>query len=550
MKKFKYLLICLMLAFVGASTAEAAIGWAGQIWPTSGQVRLPNQNIGVYVQVWKAGVTEDPGPGAGISASLFYKRASEGSYTSVPMSFNVQIGSNDEWWADIPAAALNGGEDELFYVEIYDAEDGSTYTGAQDQAGNNPPFVLHIQPGTSRDVAVTFRVDMNCVNPDLFDGGVFFTGDFLGWSTCNPNGSMSDVDADGIWEGTFVFPGGSNTSVQYKFQRNDGEFCNWECGGNRFFTIDDSNPTQTLDIQIYCCEVWGPSEISGAGSYCVSLCCCSQELWIRLVTSYSNPVITGLDWVYGCVECGNPDCTPGSGDIIWDVRQGEDMNWYLVLCLPPDAGRAIPPAEDVYAGCFCITIDDILPVEMASFDAVALENAVRIDWSTATEQATSHFLLERSTDMNSWSLAAQVAARGESSSETHYSYTDENVTVGTSYSYRLTIVDLDGAVSVHSQIVNATPYGAGTVNEFALAQNYPNPFNPETNISYTLANSANVSLKVFSVTGAEVAILVNGNMEAGSHTVSFNAASLPSGVYFYRLDAGSFTATRKMLLLK
>lgn len=548
MKSIKYLLLCMMLVALGASTAQAAIGWAGQIWPTNGQVRLPNQNIGVYVQVWKPGVTEAPGPGAGISAALFYKRASEGAYTQVPMAFNVQIGANDEWWADIPSSALNGGEDQLFYVEIYDSEDGSTYAGAQDQAGNSPPFVLHIQPGTSRDVAVTFSVDMNCVNPILFTGGVFFTGDFLGWSTCNPNGAMSDVDADGIWEGTFVFPGGSNTNVQFKFQSNDGTSCIWECGGNRTFVIDDSNPTQTLDLQVFCCEVWGPSEISTAGSYCVSLCCCSNELWIRLVTSYSNPVISGFDWVPGCVDCGG-ECLAGSGDIQWEVRQGGDLNWYLVLCLAP-VGRTIPPAEDVYSGCFCITIDGILPVQMASFDAVGLENSVRVDWSTATEQATSHFLLERSMDMNNWNLAAQISARGESSSETHYSYTDENVTVGTSYSYRLTVVDLDGARTVHSQIVNATPHGAATVSEFALAQNFPNPFNPETNISYTLANAAKVRLKIFTVTGEEVATLIDGTKEAGSYSVSFNAAALPTGLYFYRLDAGNYTATRKMLLLK
>ncbi len=548
MKSIKYLLLCMMLVAMGASTAQAAIGWAGQIWPTSGQVRLPNQNIGVYVQVWKGGVTEAPGPGAGISASLFYKRATDAVYTAVPMSFNVQIGSNDEWWADIPSFALNGGEDEYFYVEIYDSEDNTTYSAAQDQAGNNPPFVLHIQPGISRDVAVTFRVDMNCVNPALFQGGVYFTGDFLGWSTCNPNGAMTDADNDGIWEGVFVFPGGSNTNIQYKFQRNDGTNCNWECGGNRYAVIDDSFPTQTLDLQTYCCETWGPSEISGAGSYCVSLCCCSNELWIRLNTTISHPTLAGLDWVPGCVDCGG-ECTPGSGDISWEVRQGGDMNWYLVLCLA-STGREIPPAEDVYAGCFCITLDDFLPVEMTSFDAIGLGGAVRVDWATATETNTSHFLLERSTDNENWSNAAQVQARGESSSETRYSFTDEHVVAGTLYSYRLTVVNMDGSRSVYPEIASATPGTHGTVTEFALAQNYPNPFNPETNISYTLAEAANVSLKVFTVTGEEVATLVSANQNAGSFNVSFNAASLPSGLYFYRLNAGSFSDTRKMLLLK
>ncbi len=333
MKSFKALFLCIMLVALGASTAQAAIGWAGQIWPTSGQVYLPTANIGVYVQVWKGGCTDVAGPCADIEAWLFYKRASEGTYTQVPMTFNVDIGANDEWTATIPAGALNGGEDQLFYVEIRDISDDTWYTGITDQGGNNPPFTLHIQPGTSQDVAVTFRVDMNCVNPALFGGGVYFTGDFFGWGQCNPFGAMSDGDADGIWEGTFTFPGGSNTALQYKFQRNDGVNCNWECGGNRTAIIDDSSPTQTLDLQVYCCETWGPAEISTGGSYCVSLCCCSNELWIRLVTQYNPPIFGNFDWVNGCIECGNPDCTPGSGDIIWEIRQGGDLNWYLVLCL-------------------------------------------------------------------------------------------------------------------------------------------------------------------------------------------------------------------------
>ncbi|MDP1995198.1 MAG: sugar-binding protein [Ignavibacteria bacterium] len=88
------------------------------------------------------------------------------------------------------------------------------------------------------------------------------------------------------------------------------------------------------------------------------------------------------------------------------------------------------------------------------------------------------------------------------------------------------------------------------VNSFNLAQNYPNPFNPSTKISYALQNPELVTLRVFDVLGREVATLVNQYQSAGNHTVSFDANSLASGMYFYKLEAGSFQSIKKMMLLK
>lgn len=85
---------------------------------------------------------------------------------------------------------------------------------------------------------------------------------------------------------------------------------------------------------------------------------------------------------------------------------------------------------------------------------------------------------------------------------------------------------------------------------FALKQNYPNPFNPGTTIIYDLPRSSNVTLAVFDLLGREVSVVVNEVVNAGYHEVSFDASSLASGVYMYRLHAGDFVSTKKMLILR
>ncbi|MBP9582674.1 MAG: T9SS type A sorting domain-containing protein [Ignavibacterium sp.] len=85
---------------------------------------------------------------------------------------------------------------------------------------------------------------------------------------------------------------------------------------------------------------------------------------------------------------------------------------------------------------------------------------------------------------------------------------------------------------------------------FFLNQNYPNPFNPSTSIQYQIAGISQVTLKVYDVLGNEVATLVNEAKPAGSYEVNFNASKLSSGIYFYKLQAGTFLKTKKMILMK
>ena len=99
-------------------------------------------------------------------------------------------------------------------------------------------------------------------------------------------------------------------------------------------------------------------------------------------------------------------------------------------------------------------------------------------------------------------------------------------------------------------IVGIDDERAGLPTEFTLSQNHPNPFNPLTTIEYSTPRSGDVSLIIFNLLGEEVAKLVDEAIPPGRHTVFWNASNLPSGIYFYRLQAGDFVLTRKMVLLK
>jgi len=110
---------------------------------------------------------------------------------------------------------------------------------------------------------------------------------------------------------------------------------------------------------------------------------------------------------------------------------------------------------------------------------------------------------------------------------------------------------LDGVAADIRKVEKVTDVeNASPPKNFILGQNYPNPFNPSTKISFAMPKAGNAVLRVFDMQGREVATLVNGEMSIGNHEVTFDASRLTSGTYIYRLQAGEFTETKKMILLK
>jgi len=197
-------------------------------------------------------------------------------------------------------------------------------------------------------------------------------------------------------------------------------------------------------------------------------------------------------------------------------------------------------------GCVCICLEGFEQAEFNNdFVATAMDNSVKLTWSTASETGVARFDIIR--DGNK--VGEMTAANGTT---THaYTYVDESAENGTTYRYTLRIVNNDATTS-DLATAEATPnFNAAVITEYALHQNFPNPFNPTTTIAFDVVEKNIVTLKVFNATGQEVATLANGSFDSGRHVVSFEAGNLPSGLYFFTVKIGNeFSATKKMLLVK
>lgn len=200
--------------------------------------------------------------------------------------------------------------------------------------------------------------------------------------------------------------------------------------------------------------------------------------------------------------------------------------------------------DDVMAGSV------VVPVELVSFAASAVNNTVDLSWATATETNNFGFEIERKAADGDYTKVAFINGNGTSASSHSYSFRDEGLNVG-KYSYRLKQLDFDGKYA-YSQAIEVDVV---TPAEYSLGQNYPNPFNPATAISFALKTDAKVSLRLFDALGKEVKTLIDGNMAGGQHRVDVTTEGLSSGVYIYTLEAtgvdgSKFTATKKMMLMK
>ncbi len=188
-----------------------------------------------------------------------------------------------------------------------------------------------------------------------------------------------------------------------------------------------------------------------------------------------------------------------------------------------------------------------MPVELFSFTSNISERNVKLTWQTCKEINNKGFEIERKCSESGWIKIGYVNGKGVSNEVTNYSYNDIKLNTG-KYNYRLKQIDFNGNYAYHN--LNGV-IEIGIPSKFSLSQNYPNPFNPITKIDFELPVESKINIKIFDITGQEVLNVINNETRSvGYYSLVIDGSRLSSGVYFYNLTAGTYSETKKMILLK
>jgi PKD repeat protein len=210
--------------------------------------------------------------------------------------------------------------------------------------------------------------------------------------------------------------------------------------------------------------------------------------------------------------------------------------------------------QDDYSGEVQDYYFRMTPVELATFVAMVNNGGVQLEWRTGSETENMGFLVYRAdTEKGLYAQisSALIPGAGTSASAHSYRYSDNTAESGRTYYYKLADVDFNGRMTLHGPVkaVLATPEG------YVLEQNYPNPFNPETRITFQMKAPGLATVSVFNLKGQKVRELINRDLGAGTHMVSWNGKDangkvLPSGTYLYKLQVNDYEETKKMEFLK
>jgi uncharacterized repeat protein (TIGR02543 family) len=540
---------------------------------TAGDLHAGYDALGYY--------TDEDALGDGYPDGIWYSPHdnSDGSYqarnslsAAVPpplpqRTLTVNINGSGQVFLDPPGGTYDHGT-EVILTAVPDL--GSFFDSwSGDLTGSDNPET--IQMDGDKSVTAAFPVNPNTVILDCedFESG-FATGSTVGthadWFDDGggpvvtagngvagsiglaPAGNISIWTAQRFW---WTAGGLQNVTFQMDFQADgsghlDDDRIGW------MITDDDVGSSNIFGIQCdpgdsgYCIEgYWDGVTANDKRPHIVDLPALSADAWYRLRGRIDKlaPEEAGIEvWLFELDGAGDPAALTAHGTIANTADLGDDapnVKYFTGPIWPAYKNfTAVDGAAD--NACFELVLIPPTAVELTAFEAVAGDGRVSITWRTAAEVNSHSFHVYRD-----GKRIATLPAHGQAHD---YIWVDRRVSNGQSYSYRLSDVDAAGHETVHPVICTVTPTALPAA--YSLAQNYPNPFNPATEISYSLPLKTHVTLKIYNLLGQELAVLVDELRGAGQHTVSWDATGNASGIYFYRLETGEFSATRKMVFMQ
>jgi photosystem II stability/assembly factor-like uncharacterized protein len=289
--------------------------------------------------------------------------------------------------------------------------------------------------------------------------------------------------------------------------------------------------------------------------------------WTPMNAGWSNPIVYCLVVLPG-FRGGTADALFAGTQVGVFVSMDDAAHWTPLGEAPFNPQISSLAYDDTYlyagsmgGGVFRYPLTDVpLPVQISRFSARQQAcGPVALEWSTTSEVNNYGFQVER--DSASRQPVFQpvrggfVPGHGTTIVAQEYAFTDSTVRAGT-WTYRLKQIDLDGTIHVVEPVEVVVQHTVTNTDDtegrysYQLYQNHPNPFNPTTLITYQIPAPAMVRLAVYDMLGREVALLVNGRKEPGSHSVEFNATGMASGIYLYRMHTGDFVRSKRLVFVK
>jgi uncharacterized repeat protein (TIGR02543 family) len=480
-------------------------------------------------------------------------------------SLTVNVVGNGQVYLDPPGGTYDQGT-EVTLTAVPDL--GSFFDAwSGDLTGSANPET--IQMDGDKNVTATFPVNPNTIilQCETFESG-FTLGQMVGahedWFDDGGGpvvtagnglaGSIGLAPASNIfiWTGQkFWWTAGGLQSVTFQMDfQTDGSGLFDDDRAGWMITEDDVSSSNIFGAQLDISDggivtYWRNSADERVQVPIVALPGLAADAWYRFRVHIAKlaPTAAGIDVLLLELDSGGAEVAlTAHGTIANTADMGDDapdLKYFTGPIWPAykNFTSAGAPADNA---CFELELIPPTAVELAAFEAVAGDAQVTLTWRTVAEINSHSFHIYRD-----GSRIATLSAFGQAHD---YIWVDRQVFNGRSYSYRLSEVDASGRETVHPVVCTVTPTTLPV--SYTLSQNYPNPFNPTTKISYSLPQQIHVTLKIYNLLGQELATLVDGQKEAGRHTVSWDARGHSSGIYFYRLETEDFSASRKMVFMK